>query len=119
MSKPLLPKYQTINWPTYNQSLKRRGQLLVWLDKGMNWFAPATGRRVHQPTFSDAVIQWTAPGVLDIPCLFFEHRRQFVSTQRFTPEFKEEAVKQVTERGLRWRKLRAVLAYPSTAYTAG
>jgi transposase len=43
---------------------------------------------------------WTAPVSVDKPDLSFEHRRQLVSTQRFTPEFKEEAVKQVRERGL-------------------
>ena len=74
MSKPLRPKYQTTNWPTYNQSLKRRGQLLVWLDKGMNWFAPATGRRGRQPTFSDAVIQFC----LTIKCLFGLALRQTI-----------------------------------------
>jgi transposase len=36
---------------------------------------------------------------VDKPGLSFEHRRQLVSTQRFTPEFKEEAVKQVVDRG--------------------
>ena len=50
MSKPLPPKYQTINWQSYNQSLKQRGQLLLWLDKDMNWLAPATGRRGRQPS---------------------------------------------------------------------
>jgi hypothetical protein len=30
---------------------------------------------------------------VDKPGLSFEHRRQLVSTQRFTLEFKEEAVK--------------------------
>ncbi len=66
MSKPLPPKYQTINWQSYNQSLKQRGQLLLWLDKGMNWLAPATGKRGRQPTFSDAAIQFC----LTIKCLF-------------------------------------------------
>lgn len=66
MSKPLPPKYQTINWQSYNQSLKQRGQLLLWLDKGMNWLAPATGKRGRQPTFSDAAIQYC----LTIKCLF-------------------------------------------------
>lgn len=42
---------------------------------------------------------WTAAGPVDKPRLSFEHRRQLVSTQRFTPEFKEEAVKQVKDRG--------------------
>lgn len=43
-------------------------------------------------------VPWTASGTVDKPDLSFEHRRQSVSTQRFSPEFKEEAVKQVTER---------------------
>lgn len=40
-------------------------------------------------------VSWTAPVSVDKPGLPFEHRRQLVSTRRFTPEFKEEAVKQV------------------------
>lgn len=66
MSKPLLPKYQTINGRDYNQSLRQRGQPLLWLDKDMNWLAPATGKRGRQPTFSDAAIQFC----LTIKCLF-------------------------------------------------
>lgn len=31
-----------------------------------------------------------------------------MSAQRFTPEFKEEAVKQVTEKGSRWLKSQSV-----------
>ena len=65
MSKPLPPKYQTINWQTYNHALKQRGQFLLWLDKDMNWQAPATGKRGRQPTFSDAAIQFC----LTIKCL--------------------------------------------------
>lgn len=42
---------------------------------------------------------WTAAGPVDKPRLSFEHRRQLVNTQRFTPEFKEEAVKLVRDRG--------------------
>lgn len=43
---------------------------------------------------------WTAPGQVDNPGLSFEHRRQSMSAQRFTPKFKEEAVRQITEKGL-------------------
>ncbi len=53
--------------------------------------------------------RWTAPGAVDRPRLSFEHRRQPVSRQRFTPEFKEEAVKQVTERGHRASEMAARL----------
>lgn len=66
MSQPLPPKYRTTNWQAYKQALKRRGQLLLWLDKGMQWLAPATGKRGRQPTFSDAAIQCC----LTIKCLF-------------------------------------------------
>lgn len=74
MSKPLPPKYQTINWQTYNHSLKQRGQLLLWLDKDMNWQAQATGRRGRQPTFCDATIQFC----LTITCLFGLALRQAI-----------------------------------------
>jgi len=66
MSKPLPPKYQTTNLQAYKQSLKQGGQLLFWLDKGMNWQALATGKRGRQPTCSDAAIQF----YLTIKCLF-------------------------------------------------
>lgn len=66
MSKSLPPKYQTTNWPAYNHSLKQRGQLLIWLDKDMDWLAPATGKRGRQPTFSDVAIQCC----LTMKCLF-------------------------------------------------
>jgi len=66
MSKPLPPKYRTINWQAYNQSLKQRGQLLLWFEKDMSWLAPASGKRGRQPTFSNAAIQFC----LTIKCLF-------------------------------------------------
>ena len=50
-------KYKT-NWASYNASLKARGSLTVWLDKGMQWYAPATGKRGRNPVFSDAAIQF-------------------------------------------------------------
>ncbi|THU03968.1 IS5/IS1182 family transposase, partial [Lampropedia puyangensis] len=33
--------YRTTNWKEYNSSLKARGSLTVWLDKEMQWLAPA------------------------------------------------------------------------------
>ncbi|MCK6372341.1 MAG: IS5/IS1182 family transposase, partial [Gammaproteobacteria bacterium] len=41
MSQPRKPRYRTSNWKQYNASLKARGSLTVWLDKGMCWFATA------------------------------------------------------------------------------
>ena len=37
---------------------KRRGSLLIWLDKDMVWLAPKAGRLGRPPVFSDAAIQF-------------------------------------------------------------
>ena len=58
MSQPRKPRYRTSNWKQYNASLKARGSLTVWLDKGMCWFATASGKRGRSPKFSDAAIQF-------------------------------------------------------------
>lgn len=65
-------KYKTTNWASYNASLKARGSLTVWLEKGMQWYAPATGKRGRQPIFSDAAIQFC----LSIKSLFSLPLRQ-------------------------------------------
>jgi hypothetical protein len=41
----------------YNEGLKRRGSLTVWLDREMTWEAAPTGKRSRQPVYSDAAIQ--------------------------------------------------------------
>ena len=57
MIRPTPPTYQTMNWPAYNEALKRRGSLTIWLDPEMTWDAAPTGRRGRQQTYSDAAIQ--------------------------------------------------------------
>jgi hypothetical protein len=57
MSRPTPPTYKTKNWPAYNEALKRRGSLTIWLDPEMTWDAAPTGRRGRQQTYSDAAIQ--------------------------------------------------------------
>ena len=57
MSSPTPPTYKTRNWPAYNEALKRRGSLTIWLDPEMTWDAAPTGRRGRQQTYSDAAIQ--------------------------------------------------------------
>ena len=59
-------KYHTTNWKAYNAALKARGDLGIWLDKDMQWLAPASGKRGRSQTFSDAAIQFC----LTIKCLF-------------------------------------------------
>lgn len=59
-------RYKTINWAAYNAALKARGSLSIWLDKDMQWYAPASGKRGRQRVFCDAAIQFC----LSIKCLF-------------------------------------------------
>ena len=51
-------RYKTTNWATYNAALKAWGSLTIWLGKDMQWYAPASGKRGRQRTFSEAAIQF-------------------------------------------------------------
>lgn len=57
MSRPTPQVYKTKNWPADNDALKRRDSLTIWFDPEMVWTPPPTGKRGHQPDFSDAAIQ--------------------------------------------------------------
>ena len=57
MTKPEPARYRTTNWKSYNDALRRRGSLLIWLDKDMTWLANRAGRP-GPPVFSDAAIQF-------------------------------------------------------------
>ena len=60
MRKPSAARYRTTNWSSYNVALRKRGSLLIWLDKEMAWLAPhegRPGRPGRPPVFSDAAIQ--------------------------------------------------------------
>jgi hypothetical protein len=46
-----------MNWPAYNEALKRRGSLMIWFDPEMKWDAAPTGKRGRQQTYSDAAVQ--------------------------------------------------------------
>jgi hypothetical protein len=58
MTKPFPARYRTTNWSSYNAALRRRGSLLIWLDRKMTWLAPREGRLGRPPVFSDAAIQF-------------------------------------------------------------
>ena len=56
MSKPKPARYRTTNWSTYNDSLRKRGLLMIWLGKEMTLHA-AHGERPGRPSvFSNAAI---------------------------------------------------------------
>ena len=58
MTRPEPTRYRTTNWKSYNDGLKQRGSLLIWLDKHMVWRAPRAGRPGRPPVFSDDAIQF-------------------------------------------------------------
>ena len=58
MSKPQPSRYRTTHWSACNEALRKRGSLLIWLDKGMAWHAPHEGRSGRPPIFSNAAIQF-------------------------------------------------------------
>lgn len=58
MSKPAPARYRTKNWSSYNDALRKRGLLLIWLDKEVTWLAPHEGRTGRPPVSSNAAIQF-------------------------------------------------------------
>jgi hypothetical protein len=58
MSKLSPARYRTTNWSSYTVSLRKRGSLLIWLDKEMAWLAPHDGSPGRPAVFSDAAIQF-------------------------------------------------------------
>ncbi len=52
-------KYRVRNWAEYNQALKQRGSLELWLNADMadKWRAEPSGRPGNQPVYSDYAIQ--------------------------------------------------------------
>ena len=57
MTRPEPTRYRTTNWKSYNNGLKQRGSLLIWLDKDMAWCGSREGRPGRPVVFSDAAIQ--------------------------------------------------------------
>ena len=66
MSKPSPARCRTTNWSSSTAALRKRGSLLVWLDKEMIWLAPHDGSPGRPAVFSDAAI----PFCLTIKVLF-------------------------------------------------
>jgi hypothetical protein len=58
MSKPIHACYRITIWSSCTQALKRRGSLVIWLDKEMTWLAPRTGSLERPPAFSNAAIRF-------------------------------------------------------------
>ena len=41
-----------MNWPAYNEALKRRGRLTIWFDPSMTWEAAPSGKRGRRQVYS-------------------------------------------------------------------
>lgn len=69
MSAPAKPKHRTTNWKEYNEALRARGSLLVWLDKDMRWHGGASGKRGRSPKYNEAAIQFclTMKSLFNLP----------------------------------------------------
>jgi len=67
--KPTAPKYRTTNWKAYNEALKARGSLLVWLDPEMCWHGKPTGKRGRCQKYSDEAVQFclTIKSLFNLP----------------------------------------------------
>ena len=52
-------KYAVTNWPEYNEALRRRGDVTIWLEDGAagKWSAPKRTGRGGQPKYSDFAIE--------------------------------------------------------------
>ncbi len=66
-------KFKVTNWPAYNESLRRRGDLTVWIsdDALSQWSAPRRTSRRGQAKYSDMAITMclTLRVVYDQPCV--------------------------------------------------
>ncbi|OOY14404.1 IS5 family transposase [Thioclava sp. DLFJ4-1] len=58
MNKPLPAGYSMKNWSSYNEALRTRGSMLIWIDRKMAWFAPPEKRPGRSTVFWDAAIQF-------------------------------------------------------------
>ena len=58
MSKPPPARDRTKNGSSYNAARRKRGSILIWVDRDMAWLAPPEGRPGRPPIFSDAAIQF-------------------------------------------------------------
>ena len=58
MTKPSAARYRTTNWSSYTASLRKRGSLLIWLDKDTTWLRRMTAGPGRPAVFSDTAIQF-------------------------------------------------------------
>ncbi|WP_063312318.1 IS5/IS1182 family transposase [Pseudovibrio sp. Ad26] len=52
-------QFKVTNWPDYNESLRRRGDITIWVDDSVAsaWSAPASNGRGRPAKYSDLAIE--------------------------------------------------------------
>ncbi len=58
MNKPTPKIYRTTNWFSYNQALINRGNISIWFDPTIKWYAQPQGKHGRSQTYSDTAIQY-------------------------------------------------------------
>ena len=58
MTKLAPARHRVTNWSAYNAAPRRRGSLLIWVDRGIAWHGSRDGRRGRPGVFSDAATQF-------------------------------------------------------------
>lgn len=66
MSKPSPARCRTRNWFSYTGSSRKRGSLLIWLDKDMTWLTLHDGRLGRPTVPSDAAVLFCL--TIKVPC---------------------------------------------------
>ena len=82
MSKPTPARYRTTNWSSHTASLRKRGSLLIWLDKEMAWLALHDESPGRPAVFSDTAIQFC----MTIKVLFKRPLRQTIGMVASLPK---------------------------------
>ena len=57
MNKPTPKIYRTTNWSTYNRALINRGNIAIWFDPKIQWYAQSKSKHGRNQTYSDTAIQ--------------------------------------------------------------
>ena len=57
MKKPAPKIYRPTSWSVYNRALINRGNILIWFDPTIQWYARPQGKHGRNQTSTDAAIQ--------------------------------------------------------------
>ena len=109
MSKPSPARGRATSWTQSDAARRRRGSLLVWLDPGMEWLAPPSGRPGRPETVSDAAIQDPLPPLGRRPRSAGRRHRRGVARAEGDWRVREQG----PSRRRQWRRAHLALSRPT------